>query len=119
MLVSLTGSNGTNPGGLVMANDGSFYGSTLSGGPGGGGTVFRLVVSEFTGIARQAGGSLLLAGTGPANGAFHLWASPDLSLPFKSWSLLTSNLFDTRGKFTYTDPGAVTNNSRFYQISVP
>jgi hypothetical protein len=48
-----------------------------------------------------------------------LWASPDLSLPFASWTLLTSASFDSNGNFSYTDAGAVTHPSRFYQLSVP
>jgi hypothetical protein len=61
----------------------------------------------------------LLTGTGPINGGYRLWASADLSLPFASWTLLTSASFDSNGNFSYTDAGAATNPSRFYQLSVP
>ena len=119
-LASFTGANGAHPqAGLVLGNDGNFYGTTSEGGPGGGGTIFRLVISAFTSVARQPGGSVLLTGTGPANGSYRLWASTDLSLPFASWTLLTSASFDSNGNFSYTDAGAATNPSRFYQLSVP
>jgi uncharacterized repeat protein (TIGR03803 family) len=118
-VVSLTAANGTDPGGLVMAKDGSLYGLTSSGGPGGGGTIFRLLISEFTSFARQQDGSFLLGGIGPSNRAFRLWASPNAALPLTFWTLLTSNLFDIQGRFTYSDRGAATNNSHFYRISVP
>jgi uncharacterized repeat protein (TIGR03803 family) len=119
-LVSFTGDNGANPrAGLVLGNDGYFYGTTAIGGPGGGGTIFRLVISSFTSVARQPGGSLLLTGTGPANQAFRLWASTDMSSPLASWTVLTSASFDSNGNFSYADAGAATNPSRFYQLSVP
>jgi uncharacterized repeat protein (TIGR03803 family) len=42
-LVAFTGPNGAAPyGGLVLGNDGSFYGTTSGGGSGGNGTVFRM-----------------------------------------------------------------------------
>jgi uncharacterized repeat protein (TIGR03803 family) len=118
-LVSFDGNNGAGPNELVLGRDGYFYGTTANGGPGGGGTIFRLILSAFTSVARQPGGSVLLNGTGPANGGYRLWASADLSLPFVSWTLLTSASFDSNGDFFYTDAGAATNPSRFYQLSVP
>ena len=104
---------------LIQGGDGYFYGTTSEVGPRGGGTVFRLVISAFTCVARQPDGSLLLTGTGPANGSDRLWASTDLSLPVASWTLLTSASFDGNGDFSYTDAGAANNPSRFYQLSVP
>src|SRR2546430_1556392 len=79
----------------------------------------RLVISAFTSVAIQPGGSVLLTGTGPANAGYRLWASTDLSLPFASWTRLTSSSFESNGNFSYTDGGATTNASRFYQLSVP
>ena len=65
-----TAANGANPQtGLTLGSVGHFYGTTSSGGPGGGGTAFRLIISAFTSVARQPEGSVLLTGTGPANEA--------------------------------------------------
>ncbi|MCI0540203.1 MAG: hypothetical protein L0Z50_33780 [Verrucomicrobiales bacterium] len=120
-LVKFSGANGVSPqAGLVVGRDGNLYGTTSdrfsTGGPG---TIFRLVISAFTSVARQPDGSMLLTGTGPVNGGYHLWTSTDLSLPFASWTLLTSASFDSSGNFSYTDASAGTDTSRFYQLSVP
>jgi len=118
-LASFNGTNGTGPNELVIGRDGYFYGTTSAGGAGGGGTIFRLVISAFNSVARQPGGSVLLTGAGPTNGAYRLWASTDLSLPLASWTHLTSASFDSNGNFSYADTGAATNPSRFYQLSAP
>jgi len=111
-LTSFTGDNGAIPrAGLVLGRDGSFYSTTGAGGPGAGGTIFRLVISAFTSVARQPGGSVLLNGSGPSNGAYRLWASTDLSLPVASWTLLTSASFDSNGNFSFTDAGAILRTS--------
>jgi uncharacterized repeat protein (TIGR03803 family) len=113
------GGIGNSPNGLVLGIDDYLYGSTARGGSGGGGTIFRLIVSAFTGVTSQPGGSVLLTGTGPANASYRLWASSDLSSPFSSRNLLTSASFDSKGSFSYRDPGASTNSFRLYQLSVP
>ena len=81
---------------LVQGPDGIFYGTTENGGPGGGGTIFRLVMPRFSSAARQAGGSLLLAGTGPPNEPYRLWGAANLSLPFMSWTILITSSFRQR-----------------------
>jgi uncharacterized repeat protein (TIGR03803 family) len=50
---------------VVFGNDGSLYGTTSEGGMGGGGTIFRIVISRFNSVTRQSSGSVLLSGTGP------------------------------------------------------
>lgn len=119
-LGSFNGTNGAHPRTeLIFGNDGSLYGTTSSGGPAGGGTIFRLAMPSSIHMARQPSGSALLTGAGPRNGSYRLWTSGDLSLPFASWTLLTSASFDSNGNFSYTDASAATNTFRFYQLSVP
>jgi uncharacterized repeat protein (TIGR03803 family) len=104
---------------LLLGTDGNFYGTTLVG-PLSGGTIFRLVTSpEFANATPQPGGHMLLSGTGLPNSSYLLWATPDLSKPFSSWTFLISNSFDSSGHFSYTDAAVPGNNSRFYRLSVP
>ena len=107
------------PGGPGNA-DVYFYGTTSQSGTGGGGTIFRLIPQiKFTSAVRQPDGNLRLNGIGPPNFAFRLWASSDVSLPFTSWTLLTSGSFDNEGNLSYTDAEVASHTSRFYQITVP
>jgi len=87
----------------VLGGDGNFYGATANGGPGGDGTIFRLVISASTSVARQSIGSLLLTGTRPADAAYRLWATTNLSLQFVFWTLLTNDFFQTDGNFSYKE----------------
>src|SRR5207253_1987993 len=112
-LALFNGTNGSGPQMLVLGNDGNLYGTTAYGGSGGGGTFFRLVIPRFRSATRQPGGSMLLTGTGPGDAGFRLWASPDVSMPFTSWTLLTSSFLDRAGNFSFTDASAPANSSRF------
>jgi uncharacterized repeat protein (TIGR03803 family) len=120
-VLEFDGINGMHPDtSLVRGTDGYFYGTTLQGGSDGGGTLFRLIPSvKFAELLLQPDGSLRLNGVGPPNLSFRLWASSDVSLPFTSWTLLTSGSFDTEGNLSYTDAGVATHTSRFYRITVP
>jgi uncharacterized repeat protein (TIGR03803 family) len=119
-LFSFNGANGANPSSeLILSNDGAFYGATSGGGPGGRGTIFRVVVSSLTGALRLWSGSILLTGNGPPHSAYRLWATTNVSLPVPFWTPLVTNVFSTDGSFSYIDASAETNDSRFYQISIP
>lgn len=83
-------------------------------------TLFVCVsVPKLTGATRQAGGPVLLSGSGPADEGFRLWATTDLSLPLASWWVVTSGLFDGDGSFAYADWDVFLDTARFYRLSVP
>jgi uncharacterized repeat protein (TIGR03803 family) len=118
-LVLFQESNGSNPfGSPVMGLDGNLYGTTLHGGTGGAGTIFRIVLTpHLSGVTKLANGSIVITGTGPALRPYRLWASSDLSRPVASWTLLTNDVFAAEGTFSYTDPA--TAPARFFRVSTP
>ena len=114
-LYSFTGTNdGAAPeAGLVQGSDGSFYGTTVNGGQGGGGTVFRLtIVPEFQAMT-LANSTLSLTWSTEAGGTYQLQWNADLS---------SSNWTNLRGPVTATGPALIATDSvtnaprRFYRM---
>jgi len=67
-----------------------------------------------------SGGTASLTATGAMGAPFTLWASTNLALTpiTNTWTKLTNGTV-TASPFTITDPGATTNQQRFYLFSTP
>ncbi len=67
-----------------------------------------------------ANGTMSLTATGAIGGTFKLWATTNLALTpvTNTWTLLTNGTV-TVSPFTITDPGAATNQQRFYLFTAP
>jgi uncharacterized repeat protein (TIGR03803 family) len=120
-LVRFQDTNGSSPqASLVMGNDGNLYGTTAHGGSGGGGTIFRIVLTpHLSGIQKLANGNIFLTGVGPSASPFRIWAATDPSMPLASWNLLTNGIFANDGTFSFTDTETANLTRRFYQVSTP
>ena len=75
---------------------------------------------RFDSITRLPNGSVWLSGnSGGPNIGYTLKAASSAATPMGSWSTITSNVFDSAGRFTNTDASAAGQPSRFYRLSVP
>jgi uncharacterized repeat protein (TIGR03803 family) len=110
------GTAGSNPqAGLIQGGDGSFYGTTPSGGLGGGGTIFRLANASAPlcqGVA-LTNGTLSLVWSTEAGATYQLQHNSDLSST--DWTAVGSPVAATAATLTTTD--SITNGpQRFYRL---
>jgi len=109
------GNHGYSPnGGLVQSNDGSFYGTTASGGgPGGVGTVFRLTIVPAFQTMNLTNGTLSLTWSTEAGGRYQLQYNSDLGS--SNWTNLGTNVTAAGATLNATD--SITNAPRrFYRV---
>ena len=103
----------TEPNELVQGRAGNFYGTTVNGGQGGAGTVFRLtIVPEFQAVT-LTNGTLSLTWSTEAGGRYQLRWNADLSS--SNWTNPRGPVTAAGATFSVTD--SVTNApQRFYRL---
>lgn len=114
-LFSFTGGfDGAEPrGSLLQGSDGSFYGTTSTGGEGASGTVFRLIIEPAFLGANLSANELTLTWSTEAGATYQLEANSDLSS--NEWLSLGSPVTATGA--TIQDQDSITNAAqRFYRL---
>jgi len=84
---------------------------------------FSIVISAVPlvniGSVRTEGTSLVLTGTGPANGTYEVLSSADLSLPSAEWAVVGTGTIDSNGNFSATVPMSAGVSQSFTKLRVP
>jgi uncharacterized repeat protein (TIGR03803 family) len=116
-----TNSDGAFPvAGLLLVGN-SLYGTTFSGGPGSGGTVFALPIGTFpatiTNIALNGDRTMTLSFVGAPDSTNIIQGTTSLESP-TAWQDVSTNVADSDGAWQFTDSIA-TNSSRFYRSYAP
>jgi len=86
----------------VQADDGNFYGTTFEGGPGGGGTLFRLVECPLITGVSAAEENVMLAWTSFNKGSYRVEYKP--ALTETTWTALIPDVIATNNKTVMTFP---------------
>ena len=84
---------------------------------------FSIVISAVPpvniGSVRTEGNSLVLTGTGPANGTYEVLSSADLSLSSAEWAVVGTGTIDSNGNFSATVPMSAGVSQSFTKLRVP
>jgi len=128
--------NVTNFGGLAAGTNTLFsYGGTLSGSLAMGvmppgfkyllatnvpGQVNLLAFKPVITTTAMVSTNLIFTGTGGiATSNYYVLTSTNLALPVTSWTRLNTNVFDSSGRFAFTNAVVATNRNRFYLLQMP
>jgi uncharacterized repeat protein (TIGR03803 family) len=114
-----TGTNrdGALPVAGVLPLGNSLYGAAFSGGPGGEGTVFGIILPPPPAnlrIVQNFDGSAIIFFTGGPNSTNVIQATPFLG-PAASWQSISTNKADGGGSWRYTNPAVNVFPSQFYR----
>jgi len=128
--------NVTNAGGLAAGTNTVFtYTGTLSGSlsfgaiPSGfkfvlatnvAGQVNLLVGKPVIAATSLVSTNFIFTGTGGlATSNYYVLTSTNIALPVASWTRLNTNVFDSSGRFAFTNAVVATNRNRFYLLQMP
>jgi autotransporter-associated beta strand protein len=65
------------------------------------------------------GGNMQFSGSGPANNAYRIFATTNISQAFNLWTEVGSGTFGIDGSFNFTDPNTGLSRQRFYRLVSP
>jgi hypothetical protein len=65
------------------------------------------------------GSSVVLGGTGPANGTYQVLSSTSVTLPMSAWTSIATNSIGSSGTFSFTAPITAGVSQSFYQLRLP
>jgi hypothetical protein len=69
------------------------------------------------GSTKVAGGNFIFSGTGGSNGGtYYVLTSTNLLTPLPGWTPIATNMYDSSGNFSVTNPLSASNHQRFYII---